>query len=669
MRELNLIGKSLGQYQILEELGQGGMAVVYKAWQASLRRYVAIKVMLPHLLTDREFVQRFQQEAIVAANLNHSNIVTIYEVAQHEGYFFIVMEYVEGQSLEQMIVSEGALSLERSVNILRQVADALDFAHQRQFVHRDIKPANILLTPEKKAVISDFGIAKALKGSGATANLTATGTIIGSPAYMSPEQIIGQDMDYRTDLYSLGVVAYEMFSGRAPFGGATTAILYAQVNTPPPRIGEIQPDLPPHVEMALSRMLVKQPSERYSTAKAFVEVLAGQQQPSVGPAPPLQKTSVMPPEAVDSYAQRGAMAGVNTGGYSPPAASQSGAASPSNFSGWSKNVNPPLNAVSRPKRKSAVWWLLGGGFLLVLLAFLGVLVFWVGPSVFDGWPIGQEEEVAGSQAVDRNRIAFVSERDGNADIYVMNPDGTGLRPLTRGGSSDYYPRWSPDGCQIISHSYPPEIQAGEGDAQLFLIDVETGDRTLVEAAVSNAKFADWAPDGERIVFSGEQDGNWDLYIFNLTTEGLRRLTQGQNNDYFPAWSPDGMEVAFVRDNGDDRDIFIVSADGLDVQNITNRAGWDWQPSWSPDAQEIAFAAFHDDSYEIFVMRADGGNVRQLTDMPGVNNTEPRWSPDAQRIVFVSTPDGDAEIYVMDADGTSLVRLTNVEQADYNPHWR
>jgi serine/threonine-protein kinase len=279
MNEFDLVGTTLNQYQILDELGRGGMAVVYKAWQASLRRYVAIKLMLPQLLSDQEFVGRFRQEAVVAANLNHPNIVTIYEVGEYQSRPFIVMEHITGRSLEEIILSEGAISLERAISILFQVADALDFAHARQFIHRDIKPANILVGPEDKAVITDFGIAKALEGSGATVKLTSTGTIIGSPAYMSPEQVLDQGVDYRTDLYSLGLVAYEMLSGRAPFHGSTTALLYAQVNTPPPRLGQLQTNLPQHVEPALMRMLAKQPSERYVTASAFVHTLRGQPLP------------------------------------------------------------------------------------------------------------------------------------------------------------------------------------------------------------------------------------------------------------------------------------------------------------------------------------------------------------------------------------------------------
>lgn len=301
----DLVGQTLGQYQIMDELGEGGMATVYKAWQPNLRRYVAIKILQPHLGSNPEFLRRFQQEAIVAANLKHTNIVTVYEVGQAEsGSLFIAMEFVEGQSLEQLIRDKGMIPQEQTVEIMKQVAEALDYAHQKKLVHRDIKPGNIMLTPEGRAVITDFGIAKALEGSGMTAKLTSAGTIIGTPAYMSPEEIKGDAIDYRTDLYALGVVAYEMLSGRVPFDSPSTAtLLYNQVNVPPPDLRQFSPNAPAHVVQALSRMLAKNPQERFQSAGAFVEALQGRGQPAQ--AAPRSGTSVMPPEGATVYAAQG----------------------------------------------------------------------------------------------------------------------------------------------------------------------------------------------------------------------------------------------------------------------------------------------------------------------------------------------------------------------------
>jgi len=401
MQQKNLIGTTMGQYQILDELGRGGMAVVYKAWQPSLRRYVALKVLLPYLGGDPEFIQRFQQEAIVAANLSHPHIVTIYEVGQQEGYIFIAMEYVEGKSLEQVILDQGALPLERAIRILRQVAEALDYAHKRRFLHRDIKPANILLAEDDRVVITDFGIAKALEGSGATARLTASGTVLGTPAYMSPEQIQGLPVDHRSDLYALGIVAYEMLSGQVPFDGTTTALLYAQVNNPPPAISRLTPGLPAHVEWVISRMLAKQPEERFMTAGEFVEALAGGAAATAIPAPvglptpapagsprptpaPRGGTAVMPPGAgVPPQPYVPPASPPAPQGYGTPPGGLPVGNSPAGYGYPSTQAAPPPAApvygygYPQPawpepapvKQKRAVWpWLVGGGLVLVIVA-------------------------------------------------------------------------------------------------------------------------------------------------------------------------------------------------------------------------------------------------------------------------------------------------------------
>lgn len=401
MQQENLIGTTMGQYQILDELGRGGMAIVYKAWQPSLRRYVALKVLLPYLGNDPEFIQRFQQEGIVAANLSHPHIVTIYEVGQHEGHIFIAMEYVEGTSLEQLVLDQGALPLERVVGILRQVAEALDYAHKRRFLHRDIKPANILLAEDDRVVITDFGIAKALEGSGATARLTSTGTVLGTPAYMSPEQIQGLAVDHHSDLYALGIVAYEMLSGQVPFDGTTTALLYAQVNNPPPAITRFAPGLPQHVEWTIARMLAKQPSERFVSAGEFVAALAGAN--SVAAPAPAYGAPAAPP--MPTPAPRGGTAVMPPGtqlpqynglpAATPPASPQPYGTVPANLPSGGPPAPygyPPTQAAAPSpaygyppaatgwaepvpaKKKRAVWpWLLGGGLVLVILAVAAVL--------------------------------------------------------------------------------------------------------------------------------------------------------------------------------------------------------------------------------------------------------------------------------------------------------
>ena len=275
------VGRRLGKYEIQAEIGRGGMGTVYLAYDPLLDRRVAVKVLAPHLVWEEGFVERFLREARAAARLKHPNIVTIYDVGQEVNYYYIVMEYVEGQTLSQVIKKRAALPPAEVVALLRPLADALDYAHRQGLVHRDMKPANIMVatggdrTPNGRAsqvTLTDFGIARAAEET----RLTTTGTVVGTPEYMSPEQARGEHVDRLTDLYSLAVVAYEMLGGQTPFSGTTPqGVLYKHVFEPPPPVCRLQPGLPAGVEPVLARGLAKDPAERYPTATAFVEALAG----------------------------------------------------------------------------------------------------------------------------------------------------------------------------------------------------------------------------------------------------------------------------------------------------------------------------------------------------------------------------------------------------------
>jgi serine/threonine protein kinase len=275
--------RKLGKYEIIEERGRGGFSVVYRAADTTLRdRRVALKVLNAHLLADPTVVARFKQEAGVAANLDHPNIVTIYDVGEAEGWLFIAMEFVDGQALDELIEAEGTLPLERTVSILRQIAAALDHAHRQDVIHRDVKPSNILVEPAGRAVLTDFGLVKATEST----MVTATGQILGTPQYMSPEQAAGEELDHRSDLYSLGVVAYQMCTGRAPFNAPSPlVVMRCHADKPPPPPRELNPRLSAEVERVLLKALAKKREERYQSAEDMVQVLAGTAR-AEEPAPP-----------------------------------------------------------------------------------------------------------------------------------------------------------------------------------------------------------------------------------------------------------------------------------------------------------------------------------------------------------------------------------------------
>jgi formylglycine-generating enzyme required for sulfatase activity/predicted Ser/Thr protein kinase len=268
--------RHVDKYEILEELGRGGFAIVYKARDTTLDRLVALKVMHPYWTADPNFAARFQREARVAAQLRHSNIVTVYEAGEADGDLYIAMEYLPGSTLQDLLEARGALSLEEALPILEQVADALDYAHAQGVVHRDIKPSNVMLEEASQGVhatLMDFGLVKAMAGSSA---LTSQGTLLGSPEYMAPEQADPERSDEispAADRYALGIVAYQMLTGRVPFPGNTPATLNAHEHKPVPPPRSLRPGLPPGVEEALMRMLAKAPGDRFETASAFVMAL------------------------------------------------------------------------------------------------------------------------------------------------------------------------------------------------------------------------------------------------------------------------------------------------------------------------------------------------------------------------------------------------------------
>jgi len=276
--------------RIGRELGRGGFATVYEARDVELERVVALKVLHPYYVEDRQFVERFRQEARAAARLRHPHIVTVYEAGEAGDQLYIAMEYLPGRTLQALLEAEGALPLERALPILEQVAEALDYAHAQGVVHRDVKPGNVMveqtaegscispsescISPsEVRATLTDFGLVKALAASTA---LTSRGTLLGSPEYMAPEQADPEragEVGPAADRYALGVVAYQMLTGRVPFPGNTPATLYAHEHKPVPPPRSLRPGLPQAVEAALLRMLAKAPAERFPSAGAFVAQL------------------------------------------------------------------------------------------------------------------------------------------------------------------------------------------------------------------------------------------------------------------------------------------------------------------------------------------------------------------------------------------------------------
>ncbi len=267
-----LVGKTLGKYEVLEHIGHGGMAEVYKGQHVRLDRPVAIKVLHPFLADEEGFVVRFQREARIVATLRHPNIMQVFDFDYHEelNIYYMVMEYIEGPTLKSMMMEQEKLPVEDAVRIGAAIADALDYAHRREMVHRDIKPANIMFTSEGEPVLTDFGIAKMMSLSG----LTASGAMIGTPAYMAPEVGLGKKGTSTADIYSLGVVMYQMVTGQLPFESDNPMNMVMQhINDAPPLPAQLNPELPSTLEVVILRTLNKKPEERFVNAGAMASAL------------------------------------------------------------------------------------------------------------------------------------------------------------------------------------------------------------------------------------------------------------------------------------------------------------------------------------------------------------------------------------------------------------
>ena len=268
----------------------------------------------------------------------------------------------------------------------------------------------------------------------------------------------------------------------------------------------------------------------------------------------------------------------------------------------------------------------------------------------------------GSAPVLPSRLAFLSDRDGNNEIYVINADGTGLARLTHNSGQDFSPDWSPDGSRLAFTSNR------DGDSEIYLINADgTGLTQLTHNSVGDLA-AFWSPDGRRLVFGSDRDGDSELYLMNADGTGLVQLTHNSGQDSNPVWSPDGSRLAFVSDRDGDSEIYLINADGTGLAQLTHNSARDWNPDWSPDGSRLAFSSDSDGDHEIYLINADGTGLVQLT-RNSAFDISPTWSPDGRRIVFMShRGDGEFEIYIIAPDGSVQVQLTNNSRLDILPSW-
>jgi eukaryotic-like serine/threonine-protein kinase len=375
-----------GRYRVLNRLGSGGMADVYCAEDTHLGRQVALKVLYRRFAQDAEFVERFKREAQSAAGLSHPNVVNVYDRGEHDGTYYIAMEYLPGRTLKEVVVEQGPLDQEAVVDIGVQILRAASFAHRRGVIHRDLKPHNVMLDDAGNAKVTDFGIARA-----GASEMTEAGSIMGTAQYLSPEQAQGHPATAQSDLYSVGIILYELLTGRLPFDGeSAVAIAVQHLNDPPPALRSLRPDVAPELEAAVMRALAKDPASRWADADEFVRALEGARA-GLGTQPLGQDTAAfapLPPTAV--------------------AAADGG---------------PPLSDDEREDKLRWPWFALG---LTALLIAAALLLFTGGEQVEVERVVGQLEAVAVDRLEDDGFEVEVDRRPDRAALgEVIHQDPVG----------------------------------------------------------------------------------------------------------------------------------------------------------------------------------------------------------------------------------------------------
>ncbi|NWF68170.1 MAG: serine/threonine protein kinase, partial [Chloroflexi bacterium] len=383
-----MTNRKLGKYEVLERLGRGGMAEVYRAYHASLDRYVAIKVLHAFLADDPEFKNRFEREAQNIAKLRHPNIVQVYDFDYDEegGSYYMVMELISGITLKDRInelEQRGQfLDIAEVLRIVREAASALAYAHSRSMMHRDVKPANLMIDHENRVVLTDFGIAKIVTG----AQFTVSGGMVGTPAYMAPEQGMGEAGDERSDLYSLGAIFYHLTTGKLPYDGETPlAVILKHLNEPIPRPSVINPSVPESVELIITKLMAKRPEDRYQSAVALIADLERVER---GEALSIEKS-------VRDSTQLGAASIMDTL-ILPPESTET-----------AREESPAATPPTLPRRSSSSGWF-AGGLIAVLLIVVGLLAVAAANGLFAGLSLFASATPTASETVSPSPSATVT---------------------------------------------------------------------------------------------------------------------------------------------------------------------------------------------------------------------------------------------------------------------
>ena len=617
-----------GQYRIDRVLGSGGMATVYLAHDVRHDRQVAVKVVKPELVLTVG-ADRFINEIRTTAHLKHPHILPLFDSGSVGDAPFYVMPYIEGESLRARLRREGQLPLTDTMTILREVADALAYAHAQGVVHRDIKPDNVLLSG-RHVFLADFGIARALEaGEPADQTVTATSTIVGTPAYLSPEQAAGRSyIDHRADIYSFGVMTYEMLAGAPPFAANTSAgVMAAHMTATPAPLPERRPDVPPALAALVMKCLAKRPEDRWQRMDDLLVAL----------------------EAV-----------------------------------WGPQSDAPTAAGFR--RRSVIFGTGAGVLAAVLIAIPLGWLLWRARA--DALPaIGALKHVTRDPGLeldpavspDGNTLAYVAGPPGQRRLYVRQIDGGRAIALTEAAiaPSQRRPDWSPDGTRIVFQAgnqgfgVRPDVRTGA----LYTIPALGGTPALllpphgIGIAVSPA----WSPDGARIAYCAD-DG---VYVIGASG-GSPRLIVTAARAHSPRWSADGTHLAYVvggwgftlgedqLGNTETSSIHIVSVDTGADRVVTEGQWVDVSPVWTPDDRGVLFVSNRSGGRDVYRQRlsrsgAPDGDPDRITS--GLNAHSISLSPDGKRLAYSSLA-FHANIWSLPIPPQGVASLANAQQVTF-----
>jgi eukaryotic-like serine/threonine-protein kinase len=640
-------GTRIGSYEVTAEIGKGGMGEVYRARDAKLGRDVAIKVLPASFARDPERMARFEREAKVLASLNHPNIATIHGLEDSNGAHALVMELVEGPTLADRIAT-GPIPIDEALRIARQIADALEYAHERGIVHRDLKPANIKISRDDAVKILDFGLAKAVEGDASSMDMansptlthmaTMQGVLLGTAAYMPPEQAKAKPVDRRADIWAFGCVLYEMLTGKMAFQGETVAETLAAVLTKEPNWSLLPANTPARVRVLLQRCLQKDPKQRLrdigEARIALEEALSDVSEP----APSIS--------AGFSPRRRLIFAIIGTAGLMIVG-----------FATYLLGRNNAATALA-PMHFSAV------------TNFSGV----------QGDP---------SLSPDGRSIGFISNRDGHFNIYVTLVHGGNLVQVTHDANLKRAPSWSPDGTTL---AYAQLNEFGVWD--IWEVPALGGTPRRV---ILNAADPTWSPDGHSLAYFNLADGA--IWICGTSGENAHLAVppwQAGGWDTQPRFSPDGRQLAFAARYSDGApygELGIADVDSGKARLLTHDNALALSPAWSADGRFIYFASSRGGTINIWKIAASGGTPEQITAGEG-DDADLDVSADGKRIVFgtlrqkvaiaqldLQAKPGQASIKILTTDparnqfgpacspdGKHLAYFTNLKGAEREAIW-